>query len=565
MAVPHGIDRSGAASGSGAPFSGDFIQAGTGAILRAMQDKVRESVSVKDFGTTGLGVTDDTAAIQTAIASGAKTIYGVQGDTYLLGAAGLQFASLTGVRFVANGATLKFNIAATQTMGGFGSTMILFSSCINCGIEGWTIDGNSKATNAIGFTGCTESYADRNRITASGLNAQIVSVSNTRNRYADNTVYSSIGASRGMWLGNTNAGEQETDPLITGNVVRSNAGSGISGTRYGGRILGNVCLSNGGAGIVEGGEHATGIIGNGVVISGNTCNSNTFHGIQLGDIAGWLTSADSTYNLTVQGNHCALNTQSGIYVVNVRDSSVAGNVCVDNGGNGITASPAIRVALSANICYDSRSGGSRTQDFGILIIAQTAAGECANLSLTGNICYNHVVYGIYAVTTAPGTITGLVLSGNISTANSGIGIAIINDAAASVLESVVVGNRATGNTTADFRIDPLDVVLSGNKYATMSGTNPTGAFTFTDTDTTPSVKGREYFKCGNTGATVITAFDDGAPGQVVEIIFTNANTTVTDGGTIFLAGAANFVSSADDVLRLRFNGTNWYETSRSVN
>ena len=46
-----------------------FIQAGTGAVTRNMQDKARESVSVFDFGAVGNGVTDDTDEIQAALNS----------------------------------------------------------------------------------------------------------------------------------------------------------------------------------------------------------------------------------------------------------------------------------------------------------------------------------------------------------------------------------------------------------------------------------------------------------------------------------------------------------------
>jgi hypothetical protein len=105
-----------------------FTQAGTGAVLRTAQAKMRETVSVLDFGAVGNGVTDDTAAIQAAIdyaASVASPTYPYRGAVVTF-PAGLNFRCnstltlKTGVMLSCPGSGRSGGASIT----GFGTTIV---------------------------------------------------------------------------------------------------------------------------------------------------------------------------------------------------------------------------------------------------------------------------------------------------------------------------------------------------------------------------------------------------------------------------------------------------------
>ena len=75
-----------------------------------------------------------------------------------------------------------------------------------------------------------------------------------------------------------------------------------------------------------------------------------------------------------------------------------------------------------------------------------------------------------------------------------------------------------------------------------------GAATFTDGDTTPTVKNGNVFYCANTAATTIATFDDAAIGKEITVVCANGNTTFQAGTNLKHPSAANITPNAADVL-----------------
>jgi hypothetical protein len=82
---------------------------------------------------------------------------------------------------------------------------------------------------------------------------------------------------------------------------------------------------------------------------------------------------------------------------------------------------------------------------------------------------------------------------------------------------------------------------------------------FTDGDTTPSVRNRKAFRTANTNATTITTFDEGYPGQLINVIIADGNTTIDFTDTNLKGNAGvDWSPASGDSLWCLFDGTNWH-------
>jgi hypothetical protein len=134
-----------------ATFQG-FLQTGSGATTRTWQSKAADTFSVKDFGAVGNGVTNDTAAIQSAINAASGVLYFPAGS-YLVNSLTLKEGLIlygagpqaTLLLCAANNTSIFYYAAATSIKTGFGvaGMRLLVNGKTNC--NAIVIDGTSSA------------------------------------------------------------------------------------------------------------------------------------------------------------------------------------------------------------------------------------------------------------------------------------------------------------------------------------------------------------------------------------------------------------------------------------
>lgn len=117
-----------------------FLQAGTGAIARTTQTKLREHVNVKDFGAVGDGVVDDTTAIQLAITA-------ASGKTLLFPDPLIAYKVTAGFTIPTNTRLQGENKRTTRILKSFTGDLFTLGESVSL-VDLW-IDGNGAA----GYTG----------------------------------------------------------------------------------------------------------------------------------------------------------------------------------------------------------------------------------------------------------------------------------------------------------------------------------------------------------------------------------------------------------------------------
>lgn len=254
-----------------------FTQSGAGAVERTVQSKLREFVSVKDFGADATGATDSTTAIQNALNASKWVDFGRKGDTY----------TISGQLTVQTGSWLSFH-GATVTQTANQTPMFDVRNTTGVVIEGGNFVGKAESP----FTNSPSSLA----ICVRGAGATNLSV---RNNTFTGFCYSPLMVA----LPGTNI--QFVDNFVTG---------------PGAAVLGLPSAGN---------RNCTGvtILGNGVLIQGNTFK-DTAQGIIVGQ--------DSTD--VVVSNNTILNTlvEHGMYIDSgVRRITIANNTVTNCCSNGI--------------------------------------------------------------------------------------------------------------------------------------------------------------------------------------------------------------------------------------
>jgi len=193
------------------------------------------------------------------------------------------------------------------------------------------------------------------------------------------------------------------------------------------------------------------------LICGNTLISTALNN---NTSAGAIGVNAQSHDFEISGNEITAPTGAGIAIYNGSyQAIVARNVCVSAIGSGIYINSAQYITVQGNVCRSNGQSG-----IGLNASAPNTFGYPSYCTVVGNICANNTYDGIDYNLAVGGaqhatwtTISGNVLTGNGSSSTGGTGIYLGNADEVTISGNTIVGNNQQG------------VFLNSCNYCTVTG------------------------------------------------------------------------------------------------
>lgn len=371
-----------------------FIQSGTGAVATTVQTKLRQTLSVKDFGATGNGTSDDTAAIQNALNAGSgRSVYFPAG-TYRISSSLVVKTKTTLMGDGMNKSILKLTSGASASVPLLRNDVITGTANVyyDTDLEFYnlTFDGNNNATrtselitilkvlNAT-FSGCAiQNNTFIGLATSASKNVVVTQCLFTNNgRPIPSTV-----SGPAFWAATTVQGTP-FDVRVENNYFRDNNWSAAYFMPVRGSFSNNNCVDNGESTIFanDTGQYLR-------------IENNTIAGARRSNISASGIECGAPYTI-ITGNTIESCDADGISLSDVQNVTISDNLIFNNGqdtayypyANGITI---IGTASSPNQPDHIQIHGNRIGDRQTVKTQYAAVGfggsgaACTNIAIYNN-------------------------------------------------------------------------------------------------------------------------------------------------------------------------------------
>ena len=373
-----------AISGAGGSSLVGFQQSGTGAVTRTVQAKLREVVSVEDFGAVGDGVADDTDAVQAAINAvpvggilRVNRLYKITstititkpvrlvGGAYGYGSQRVGFINETDTALKMFSVLAHYVSFERLLIAGAGKTGTSTAIEVGDGVTNYDKFAFKDDAAIISFrTGIvlkTQNAAVRGGATISTcgtgvLLAGVPGTANNRNIYFTEANFHSCGIGLETSAEYYAVGVSNCD-------FNSCYNGGIKGSFTGSQFVGNA--------FIYGGGHAMDITAS-AGRSGCSIAGNTFSGYSTPAVAGGAGIKTTGDYFSIIGNVMRNRLGDGINCVGV-GCTIVGNTVVDANDLDVAGYSAIRVSgninrVVSNICRNTTGGASKAE-YGTVIVS----------------------------------------------------------------------------------------------------------------------------------------------------------------------------------------------------